>query len=74
MKKAFLVLLALAVVAVFTSCSSNANLVPQCSKAVISADAVIGEIVYTGYSFSIQRINVKGVNYLVNSEGGIVKE
>jgi predicted small lipoprotein YifL len=42
MKKAFLVFSALAVVAVFTGCGSNANLVPQCSKAVVSADAVTG--------------------------------
>ena len=75
MKKAIIAIMAVFMVAVFTGCSNgNANLEVQCSRASVSETQIVGEIIYTGYSFQIQRIKINGTNYLVNSKGGIIKE
>jgi len=75
MRKAILVILAAFVVMALIGCSGvNANLEVQCSKAYVSETQITGEILYTGYSFQIQRVKIDGVNYLVNSKGGIIKE
>jgi uncharacterized protein YcfL len=75
MKKAIIVVIAVFLVAVFTGCSNgNANLEVQCSRAIVSETQITGEILYSGYSFQIQRIKINGINYLVNSNGGIIKE
>ena len=75
MKKAIIAIMAVFLVAVFTGCSGgNANLKPQCSQAIVSETQITGEILYAGSSFHIQRIKINGVNYLVNSKGGIIKE
>lgn len=75
MKKAIIAIMAVFMVAVFTGYSrGNANLKVQCSRAIVSGTQITGEILYTGYSFQIQRIKINGINYLVNSKGGIIKE
>jgi hypothetical protein len=60
---------------IFNGCKvRNENLNVQLSDGVLSESNIKGEIVYTGFSFQIQRLKINGVSYLVNSEGGIIKE
>ena len=64
------------VLAIFCICllgsgCDNANTRVELSKA--TSDLREGVKVYAGYSFSIYRINIDGVNYLANSQGGIVR-
>lgn len=49
---------------------SNSNLKTELSGG--NSALVRGTKVYAGYSFSVYRIDVDGVTYLVNSQGGIV--
>ena len=58
------------VVMLFLVGCSNSNISPELSKA--DSALASGTKVYAGYSFSIYRIEVDGVTYLVNSQGGIV--
>ena len=50
----------------------NANMKVELSKA--DSNLVPATKVYAGYSFVIYRMEINGIIYLVNSEGGIVKE
>lgn len=57
----------------FSGCD-NANLGVQLSPATSEANFHKGVTIYSGYGYQIQRVNINGVNYLCNSNGGIIRE
>lgn len=67
MKKVLMVFVAL----LFVGCS-NSNARVELSSG--SSDLVGGVKRYAGYSFTIYEIEIDGVQYLANSQGGIVKK
>lgn len=69
MKKIFM-LIVVSCILLF-SCS-NSNLRVDLSKG--DTALVPGTKIYAGYDFSIWRIRINNVPYLVNSKGGIIKE
>lgn len=45
-----------------------------CNDTVDSVEKPVGEVIFIDGSFCIFRIKIKGVDYLVNSRGGIIRE
>jgi len=50
------------------------NMAIQLSKADDDLSATTATKVYAGYDFAVFRLKINNVIYLVNSEGGIIKE
>ena len=72
MKALFLILIAIIVLT--SRGTKNANIDASLSAGIDRSSEITGERLYSGYRFSIWRIKVEGVSFLINSAGGIVKE
>lgn len=59
--------------AVLASGCSNENLKVQLSDATSEADKHTGVILYGGYGFQLVRVSIDGVDYIANSNGGLVR-
>lgn len=64
--------LIIATAALLAGCE-NQNLLPQLSKATSEADKHTGVILYSGANFQLVRVRIDGVDYIANSQGGLVR-
>ncbi len=59
----------------FVGCSpAPQTTVSETVAAPTKIQKATGETIYTHFSFVIVRVTIDGVNYLANSQGGIIKE